>query len=53
MATPSIEISGSARDGMRKSMSRNPNMLRTMIGTGLVLVLVLAFAVYSNTVDSE
>jgi len=24
-----------------------------MIGTGLVLVLVLAFAVYSNTVDSE
>jgi len=53
VATPSIEISGSARDGMRKSMSRNPNMLRTMIGTGLVLVLVLAFAVYSNTVDSE
>ena len=38
---------------MRKSLSRNPNMLRTMIGTGLVLVLVLAFAVYSNTVDSE
>tara|TARA_A100001037_G_scaffold305938_1_gene348148 strand:+ start:1511 stop:2317 length:807 start_codon:yes stop_codon:yes gene_type:complete len=38
---------------MRKSMSRNPNMLRTMIGTGLTLVLVLAYAVYSNTVDTE
>ena len=39
--------------GMRKSMSRNPNMLRTMIGTGLTLVLVLSYAVYSNTVDTE
>ena len=38
---------------MRKSLSRNPNMLRTMIGIGLVLILVLAYAVYSNTVDSE
>ena len=38
---------------MRKSMSRNPNMLRTMIGTGLTLVLVLSYAVYSNTVDTE
>ena len=34
-------------------MSRNPNMLRTMIGTGLTLVLVLSYAVYSNTVDTE
>ncbi len=38
---------------MRKSLSRNPNMLRTMVGIGLVLILVLAYAVYSNTVDSE
>ena len=38
---------------MRKSLSRNPNMLRTMIGIGMVLILVLAYAVYSNTVDSE
>ena len=28
-------------------------MLRTMIGTGLTLVLVLSYAVYSNTVDTE
>lgn len=34
-------------------MSRNPNMLRTMIGTGLTLVLILSFAVYSNTVNTE
>ncbi|MBI87527.1 MAG: hypothetical protein CMB67_00645 [Euryarchaeota archaeon] len=28
-------------------------MLRTMVGTGLTLILLLSFAVYSNTVDSE
>ena len=28
-------------------------MLRTMIGMGLVLILVLSYAVYSNTMDSE
>ena len=38
---------------MRKSMSRNPNMLRTMIGTGLTLVLILSFAICSNTVNTE
>ena len=38
---------------MRKSLSRNPNMLRTMIGLGLTLILLLGYAVYSNTVDSE
>ena len=38
---------------MRKSLSRNPNMLRTMIGVGMVLILVLAYAVYSKTVDTE
>ena len=38
---------------MKRSLSKNPNMLRTMIGTGLTLIVLLAFAVYSNTVDSE
>ena len=28
-------------------------MLRTMIGTGMTLIILLSFAVYSNTVDSE
>ncbi len=28
-------------------------MLRTMIGTGMTLILLLSYAVYSNTVDSE
>jgi len=28
-------------------------MLRTMIGTGLTLIILLSYAVYSNTVDSE
>ena len=38
---------------MKKSLSRNPNMLRTMIGLGMTLILLLAYAVYSNTLDSE
>ena len=28
-------------------------MLRTMVGTGMTLILLLSYAVYSNTVDSE
>ena len=38
---------------MRKTLSQNPNMLRTMIGIGLTLIFVLGYAVYSNTVESE
>ncbi len=38
---------------MKRSLSKNPNMLRTMVGTGMTLILLLSFAVYSNTVDSE
>lgn len=38
---------------MKRSMAKNPNMLRTMIGTGLTLILVLSYAVYSATMDSE
>ena len=38
---------------MKRSLSKNPNMLRTMIGTGLTLILVLSYAVYSATMDSE
>ena len=34
-------------------MSQNPNMLRTMIGIGMTLIIILGYAVYSNTVDSE
>ena len=28
-------------------------MLRTMVGLGLVLILVLSYAVYTATIDSE
>jgi len=38
---------------VKRSLSKNPNMLRTMIGTGLTLIILLSYAVYSNTVDSE
>ena len=38
---------------MQKSIARNPNMLRTLIGLGLTLILVLGYAVYSASLDSE
>ena len=38
---------------MQKSIARNPNMLRTLIGLGLTLILVLGYAVYSASHDSE
>jgi len=38
---------------VKRSLSKNPNMLRTMVGTGLTLIILLSYAVYSNTVDSE
>ncbi len=38
---------------MKKSLSRNPNMLRTMVGLGMTLIILLGYAVYSNTVDTE
>jgi len=38
---------------VKRSLSKNPNMLRTMIGTGLMLIVILSYAVYSNTVESE
>lgn len=53
MGTTRIEISIAARMRMKKTMSQNPNMLRTMIGIGLTLIFVLGYAVYSNTVESE
>ena len=37
---------------MRRALSQNPNMLRTIIGLGLTLVLILSYAVYSATLDS-
>lgn len=38
---------------MRRALSQNPNMLRTIIGLGLTLVLILSYAVYSATLDSS
>ena len=38
---------------MQKSIARNPNMLRTLIGLGLTLIIVLGYAVYSASLDSE
>ncbi|MDP6906687.1 MAG: hypothetical protein QF440_04650 [Candidatus Thalassarchaeaceae archaeon] len=37
---------------MKKALAQNPNMLRTMIGLGLTLILILSYAVYSATIDS-
>jgi hypothetical protein len=34
-------------------MAQNPNMLRTLIGLGLTLIIILSYAVYSATVDTS
>ena len=38
---------------MRKALAQNPNLLRTLIGMGLTLILLLAYAVYGATIESE
>ena len=38
---------------MKKALAQNPNMLRTMVGLGLTLILILAYAVYGATMDSS
>jgi hypothetical protein len=40
-------------DLMKKALAQNPNMLRTMIGLGLTLILILSYAVYGATIDSS
>ena len=34
---------------MKKALAQNPNLLRTMIGLGLTLILILSYAVYAAT----
>ncbi|MDP6869757.1 MAG: hypothetical protein QGI21_03170 [Candidatus Poseidoniaceae archaeon] len=36
---------------MKKALAQNPNLLRTLIGLGLTLILLLAYAVYGATVS--
>ena len=38
---------------MKKALAQNPNMLRTMVGLGLTLILILSYAVYGATMDSS
>ena len=38
---------------MRKALAQNPNLLRTLIGLGLTLIVLLAYAVYGATINTE
>ena len=38
---------------MEKALARNPNLLRTLLGLSTTLILVLGYAVYSASLDSE
>ena len=38
---------------MKKALAQNPNMLRTMIGLGLTLIVILSYAVYGATIASS
>ena len=41
------------RGDMRKALAQNPNLLRTLIGMGLTLIFLLAYAVYGATIDTK
>jgi len=38
---------------MRKALAQNPNLLRTIIGLGLTLIVLLGYAVYGATVSPD
>jgi len=38
---------------MRKALAQNPNLLRTLLGLSLTLILLLAYAVYGATIDTQ
>lgn len=38
---------------MEKALARNPNLLRTLLGLSMALILVLGYSVYSASLDSE
>tara|TARA_B100000767_G_C19740073_1_gene525769 strand:+ start:503 stop:1306 length:804 start_codon:yes stop_codon:yes gene_type:complete len=38
---------------MRKALAQNPNLLRTLIGMGVTLIFLLAYAVYGATISTE
>ena len=38
---------------MRKALAQNPNLLRTLMGMGLTLIILLGYAVYGATIDTE
>ena len=38
---------------MRKALAQNPNLLRTLMGLGLTLIILLGYAVYGATVSPD
>lgn len=38
---------------MRKALAQNPNLLRTLIGLGLTLIVLLSYAVYGATISPD
>ncbi len=38
---------------MRRALAQNPNLLRTLIGLGITLVVILSYAVYGATINTE
>ncbi|HJM87533.1 MAG TPA: hypothetical protein QF433_04865 [Candidatus Thalassarchaeaceae archaeon] len=38
---------------MQKALSRNPNLLRTLIGLSVTLIIVLGYSIYSASIESE
>ena len=38
---------------MQKALARNPNLLRTLLGLSVTLIIVLGYSIYSASIESE
>ena len=38
---------------MKKALTRNPNLLRTLLGLSVTLIIVLGYSIYSASIESE
>lgn len=49
----SIDEDYASASSMRKALAQNPNLLRTLLGLSLTLILLLTYAVYGATVSPD
>lgn len=48
-----LKRSGKFARFMEKALARNPNLLRTLLGLSVTLIIVLGYSIYSASIESE